>query len=1046
MGFQEVQDGSMVAVWYRTPQGNYVGIVRHWLQLGTQSGANWVGGNTAANSPVQVVVTDSLNKPKATLSVTADAEGRFGSDLGAVTIAVGDKITATATVSGAAAGATSNVSSQRTSVFVVPELLGVLDPEIDAVCGVAPAGAEIYLDLRNEADDWKQRTDWIKVDDTGHFCYDAGFDLRSDYRGEVVYYSQVGHRLTAALTITERQAAPLALGVPIADAVEPLTYRDYTLAIGAGERLLVTVTPGVGAGQLWLYGRLGSLPTRSAYDFKTTQPAVSGSYELLMAPTQAGKYYFSIFGWDITGGQGAFTITASTLDRRLSDVQPRSGANTGRSAVTFQGLGFVEGMRAELRRTGVPTVPATDIALSSYTSLLGQFDLRTLPAGAYDVAVKWPDNGELILAGAFQVTQGSVAAELTASVQAPDYVRPGRTFALWVDYANTGGADADPPLLIVDSPTDTPLRLNDNEPFGTEPLQILGIGDQAAAAAASADTPRAVGFGPELAQPSAAAANPDLSISLRGHLPVWFSVPDNTPGHAILDFRLSRAEPSLNAIDWTAVESEVRPPDISPEVWAVFWPTLKANVGATWADYQKTLVQNAQYLASLGRRVYVVRDLWRFEVRKVLGMNPRQTLAGAVDAACPAADLPLEFGRVFPGSLEGRFYQGPLGQGWSHSYDISVEELQDGNVAVHFPGSFRRLFRPDVKVLVASAQTGIPWPSYVEISGDRSGRLTYSDGRFQLVEKDGVTYAFRTDRKLDLIQDRNGNRITASYDGAGRLMRLQHINGDHLDLTYNGQGLLATLTDCAGKVTTYGYDAAGAHLVSVTAPGSRVTSYAYQNAVGAATDHALQTVTFPDGRHQYFAYDSLGRLTDEHLDGNAERVTYAYDVFGRIQITDQTGRITRLAPDENGQPTRIQDGLGRVVDEQRDSKGQLTRVVDPAGQSSTFDYDTQGNLIGSRNPQGQQIKLDYDYRFNQVATLQDARGKSTAFSYDADGNLAAMTYPSGAQEKYTYDDAGNPLTFTDRARLGDDLHVQPPRPVAAEDPHDRNDHRRRGGF
>ena len=98
-------------------------------------------------------------------------------------------------------------------------------------------------------------------------------------------------------------------------------------------------------------------------------------------------------------------------------------------------------------------------------------------------------------------------------------------------------------------------------------------------------------------------------------------------------------------------------------------------------------------MGTLGRTVYGVRDLFRFEVRKALGMTPRPILADVVDASRADPGLPLEFGRVFPGTLEGRFYLGPLGHGWSHDYDIALEELSDGNVRGHWPGGFYRLFR-----------------------------------------------------------------------------------------------------------------------------------------------------------------------------------------------------------------------------------------------------------------------------------------------------------------------------------------------------------------
>jgi RHS repeat-associated protein len=573
-------------------------------------------------------------------------------------------------------------------------------------------------------------------------------------------------------------------------------------------------------------------------------------------------------------------------------------------------------------------------------------------------------------------TASGIDPHLKASLEAPPSVRPDRTYTLWLNYTNTGDTDMTAPLFIVSSPIGVPMRLSSQEAFESRSPQILGV--------------------------SAAGLLGVLPPGASGRIPVYFHVPPGTGANVSLQFDLSVMISDTQSIDWNAVEDEVRPPDVNPEVWNVLWPSLTAQIGTTWGAYRKALANDASYLGALDRRVYSVRDLFRFEVRKALGMNPRAVLAGRLDAYAPAPGLPLQFSLVFPGSLEGRFYLGPLGRGWSHSYDISLEEQSNGDILIHWPGSFTRLF--------TSRGDG----TYTALPGDY-GALTRTGGIFKLTEKDGTRYQFRSDHKLDYVEDLNGNRITLTYNTSGQLTVIHHSNGDSFTLQYNPQGRISRLTDQAGQVTQYGYDASGEHLLTVAAPGSRLTTYAYNAPVGQAGDHALLTVTYPDGRHQYFAYDSHGRLSEEHLDGDAERTTYTYDSMGRITVTNASGATAVLSPDEYGRPARGEDALGRELGIQYGADFNLASVTDPSGQSYKFNYDSWGNVIAAEDPLGHQVRLGYDTRFNQVSSLVDGRGNRSTFAYDGSGNLTKLTYPGGSQETITYDAAGNPTTFASRS-------------------------------
>lgn len=774
----------------------------------------------------------------------------------------------------------------------------------------------------------------------------------------------------------ERHPTSLTLGSSLDDSVEPLAYVDYTLAVDAGERLLIQVTPQSGIGQIRLYGKRDGFPSSTQYDFQAAEPTVRGTYELLIAPTQTGTYYFGLFGQDIIGLQGNYAIVARTLDRYLSNVQPRSTGNVGEVVLYLQGLGFVEGMGVELRRSGSPTLVADEVMQLSATEISAHFSFSGETLGLYNVVGIWPGGPQEELPSAFEVHTGQIGPQLEASLDAPDLVRPDRTFTIWLDYANTGDSGMVAPLFIVSSPDGVPLRLSDHEAFADKPAQVMGVNLEGYAG---------------LLPPGAS-----------GRIPLYFHVPSDTGAHEMLDFDLAIMTSDTQPIDWDEVEDEVRPPDVDPEVWDVLWPSLTAQIGHTWGDYRQALADNAGYLSSLGRTVYSVRELFRFEVRKALGMNPRALLAGQIDAYAPAPGLPLQFGRVFLGSLEGRFYLGPLGRGWSHNFDIFLEEHSNGDILLHWPGSFTRLF--------TSNGDG----TYAALPGDY-GTLTCNGNIFDLTEKDRRVYRFRADRRLDYVEEPNGNRITAAYNGSGQLIGIQHSNGDSFTLAYNAYGRISHHTDHTGRVTQYNYDASGEHLLTVTAPGSRVTTYTYETPTGQPTDHALRSITYPDNTHQYYTYDSLGRLSEEQLDGGAERISYTYDALDRVHVTDASGETAIISPDEHGRPAKVRDALGRELSQEYSPEFNLSQLTDPAGQPHEFDYDLLGNVIGTENPLGHQVKLGYDTRFSQIALVQDAQGNQSTFDYDDAGNLTTLSYPDGSQETITYDAAGNPTGYTSRS-------------------------------
>src|SRR5262249_32229174 len=148
---------------------------------------------------------------------------------------------------------------------------------------------------------------------------------------------------------------------------------------------------------------------------------------------------------------------------------------------------------------------------------------------------------------------------------------------------------------------------------------------------------------------------------------------------------------------------------------------------------------------------------------------------------------------------------------------------------------------------------------------------------------------------------------------------------------------------------TYTYDAAGEHLLSVTGP-QGTTSYTYVTGQGIAREHALASIAFPGGTHQYFQYDAQGRLIEQSRDGNAEAIRYAYTSPGGITMANAADQTVSILYDEFGQPALTIDALGHTIQYQYNAQEKLTKLTTPDGNSYQFTYNAVGSLLQSTDP------------------------------------------------------------------------------------------------
>ena len=393
---------------------------------------------------------------------------------------------------------------------------------------------------------------------------------------------------------------PLTLGVPLQTGIEAGQAHYYSLETEADDSVLVQVTADSGITSLALHGQYEGLT------YQTTTATPHGTWELNLAPTVGGQYLLMVYGTDVAGAGGVFTILADSVARHVSDVDPREAGNAGLVSVLISGLGFEEGMDVELSDGG-PTLSATEVTTSSQTELLAQFDLSGAALGAYNLTVVWPDVTSQSLTDAFEIVAGS-GPELEAHLEAPEAIRPETAAIAWLVYRNVGDADMPAPLFTVRS--NVFISLDGGRTTSTR-VEILGIGDSSDPAI--------------------------LRVGESRRIPVYFRSPKNPDASTF--FTLAVTEETSQAIDWESQKYVMKPTDMTSGEWDVLWPDLIARLGSTWAEYLATLRMDALRLGARGLSPYDVSELINLELSYVTG-NPVTAISGVLLRADTLEPLP----------------------------------------------------------------------------------------------------------------------------------------------------------------------------------------------------------------------------------------------------------------------------------------------------------------------------------------------------------------------------------------------------------------------
>jgi len=452
------------------------------------------------------------------------------------------------------------------------------------------------------------------------------------------------------------------------------------------------------------------------------------------------------------------------------------------------------------------------------------------------------------------------------------------------------------------------------------------------------------------------------------------------------------------------------------------------------------------------------------------GDDPVDTATGAflhstLDLAFGVLGQPIRFERTYASA--SCLQDGPLGFGWTHSYDLKLVKSTDwlrGFGLRLATDAVAAIVQDYVGLDIASTPMGglphqrlpigtetadwvlgqvtqnlvtvtgidgmpqqylsLPDGSYSAAHGSTTRLVANPDGSYIEETKDGVRLAFDKNGKALHVTDANNNRTSFTYDGSNKLTRVTDAAGRSINLTYSGSRL-AQITDPANRTYKYEYDPAG-NLIRYTDARGNATRYNYDS------QHRVTSIVDPMGIPAVTnLYDTLGRVASQrdgrgtatsfrygdvrstYVDGLGSATVYFYDAYRRL-IGNQypLGHTTTLVYDANDNVLASTDRRSQATRYAYDSRGNLILVTDPLSYTTSYAYDAQDNLIQATDALSRTALITYDARRNPLHAT-DALGNTTVRTYDWRGLVTAIQDANGHSTTSSYDGQGNMTRLSD---------------------------------
>lgn len=229
------------------------------------------------------------------------------------------------------------------------------------------------------------------------------------------------------------------------------------------------------------------------------------------------------------------------------------------------------------------------------------------------------------------------------------------------------------------------------------------------------------------------------------------------------------------------------------------------------------------------------------------------------------------------------------------------------------------------------------------------------------------------------VTDGAGKTTTYTYSSAGQVLTMTNAKNEVASFTYEtntssvAYGLLLSITgDVPGGNRSFTYDAYGRVQTTTDSEGYTLT-FGYD-----ALDR-LRTITYPDGTYEQREYEDHSLVATRDREGRWTRHMYN-GVMERVVTQDPALRTAQFQWCRCGGLKRFVDGNGSITEWERDAGSRVTKKMLPDGSFETFTYDLSGRL----------------------ATQVDALSRTTTYSYAVDDRLLKKDYSDAATPDVTY--------------------------------------------
>lgn len=355
----------------------------------------------------------------------------------------------------------------------------------------------------------------------------------------------------------------------------------------------------------------------------------------------------------------------------------------------------------------------------------------------------------------------------------------------------------------------------------------------------------------------------------------------------------------------------------------------------------------------------------------------------------------VEFVRYY--STVNKDTDGPLGFGWSHSYNFYIQD-QDSLWIVHHGDGHFSYYVPVFNGL------GSSFPLYGGIN-----EILLKDeltGLFTLTLKTGEIYQFDGNNNIASITDIFGNSTTFNYTD-NLLVSISDPGGRYFNFSYSG-GKLIEIIDPINRIIQFEYDAFGNLSSVINAKGGH-TNFNY-------AEHQIISVIDPRGNPALTNIYENGLITSQK-DALNQETTFTYDTimpFIKTTIEWPDASIKSLTHDTLYRLVEETDELGYIKSYVYNYNNDRISSTDENGYVTLFNYDTLGNTTSVTTPDGNTTTIDY-YIYSKPKRITTPVGDSINFTYSPDiSNFNSFKISEFGRENNVYfNEFGQVTSFTD---------------------------------